>query len=222
MSSMHSTTKRVRRFCAYLYWMCPETVYKAAVRRAASSRPHSVEVDASDLQILGLATRAPNDYCVVYRLIAEVLPDSKSANHYLRALRDIARLNDDSLSDEALPDELCTSLTEAVVDYLTWVAAHHKKLVVANCIEALLFMLKRRRYAPAYLSEATEVRQRLDQVLTKLWSTNVEAIAPWLSKKCIRHMGMLRKFLAYAATQEDADLVMSESGNDDDDDDEGE
>jgi len=221
MSSMHSATKRVRRFCAYLYWMCPVSVYKAAVRRAAESRPRAVEVDASDLQILGLATRVPKDYHTVYRLVADVLPGSKSANHYLRSLRDITRLNDDSLSDEALSDDLCTSLTEAVVNYLDWAAAHHKKLVVANCIEALLFMLKRRRYAPTYLSESVEVRQRLDRELANLWGTNVDVIAPWLSKKCIRHMDMLRKFLTYAATQEDADLVISESGDDDDDDDDG-
>lgn len=217
--SFVTDTKRIRNMCAYFYLRCPASVTKRAVQQAEEAlRGHSV-VDGADLRVLGLTTKNPRDFLIVYRLVTVILRNNKQANNYLRALRDITRLNDDALSLTSLPAEVCTRLTTALVDYLVWAESQSKKqMIISNCIESLLFMLKRRRYDGSYLAEDDQVRQAADACLERLTISNAPPHRPWLTKNCLRNMERLAKFLAHQATDEDCiDPIDDDQPGDDDD-----
>lgn len=212
-SALGHDGSQVRRLGAYMYWGCPPSIREGSVLRAEQSL-----ADSHDLQVLGLTTNRPKDFHTVYRLVVRVLQSSRSANNYLRALRDIARLNDGALSDAALTPETCEELTVAVVEYLTWAKENKKPLVVANCVEALLYMLKRRRYDSTYLSADNGQRRRLDESVAALLAANTADVRrPWLNKRCIELLGKLSLFLSYAATEKDGGDIVGSAGDDEND-----
>jgi len=194
-------------------------VTKRAVHRAEEAlRGHGV-VDGADLRVLGLTTKSPYEFVIVYRLVTSILRHNKQANNYLRALRDIARLNDDALSFTSLPAEVSARLTTALVEYLVWAEGLSKKQIISNCIESLLFMLKRRRYDGTYLAESDHDRLVVDACLDRLVASNAPPHRPWLPKNCLRNMERLSKFLTHQATDEDcADPIDDEQSGDDDED----
>ena len=216
MARVYSETARLRRFCAYLYWACPTSVCASAVRRAdLALRRQDITVDPADLQVLGLTSRSPHEYMAAYRLIAAVLPGSTSANDYLRTLRDITRLNDDALSEDALPQDTCAALTATLINYFEWAAGQRKKNVVANCVEALLYMLKRRRYDPTYLDSTSDLRFQLDVAVAKIQGQNTGDAKPWLYRRCITMLDILQRFLQYEATEEEAGNIVSNPTDED-------
>lgn len=212
-------TKRIRNMCAYFYLRCPASVTKRAIHRAEEAlRGHGV-VDPPDLRVLGLTTKSPREFVIVYKLVASILRHNKTAGNYLRTLRDIARLNDDALSFASLPADVSARLTTSLVEYLVWAEKHSMKKIISNCVESLLFMLKRRRYDGTYLSEEDHDRFVLDACLGRLAISNVPPHVAWLDKNCLRNMERLSKFLTYQATDDDfVDPIDDDtSGNDDED-----
>lgn len=196
-ATWHRQSPMFRRCCAYLYWKCPRIVLDRALRNASS-----MHVDPADLRVLGLATRYPSEFEIVYRLIAHTLVGNRSANNYLRALRDIVRLNDTALSYEAQSEATCAELTHGLIAYLRWATNTWMPNVIANCVESMLYMLKRRRYDPAYMSKDQRLRADLD-VIISLLETGGARPTSRLSNRCRNNIESLQRFLAYEATQDD-------------------
>ena len=217
--SFSADTKRIRNMCAYFYLRCPAEVTNRAVHQAEAALRGRGTVDGADLRVLGLTTKTPHQFVTVYRLVTSILSKGRKANNYLRAVRDITRLNDDALSFTSLPAEVCAHLTTGLVEYLVWAEQTAKKQIISNCIESLLFMLKRRRYDGSYLSESDLDRLMVDTCLERLTASNSPPHKPWLPKNCLRNVERLTKFLSHQATDEDCIDPIDDGQPDDDDDD---
>ena len=196
-------TKGATRLMAWLYRGCPSEVTEEAFSKVGA---RDADLAMLDLHIIGLtlgdkpASHIPR-YMDIMRAKLPLLP---APNNWLRAFRDIVRLNEHALRD--VPNTTLEAIIDALLPKFRNAISLGKRSVSSNCYLSILFLLKRRRYSKSFLSKDD---QRYHQILDCL--DDLEAAKykgkPFLTDSKKSFIDSLRRFLAYTATLSDQQIM---------------
>lgn len=131
------------------------------------------ELTQTELHALGLSFSGTNDIKLFHK--AFLMRFSKpvdSPNEWLRALRNIVQFREHALSDNCISSDSAQTMVLRITELLTEEASQRNVgQKFTNCIRALPFILKRRRYDPGFLKLARDaVTTRLAALLEDICS----------------------------------------------------
>jgi hypothetical protein len=192
-------TKGATRLLAWLYRGCPSEVTEEAFSKVGA---RDADLAMLDLHIIGLTLGdKPASHIPRYMDIMRAkLPLLTAPNNWLRAFRDIVRLNEHALRD--VPNVTLEAIIDALLPKFRNAISLGKRSVASNCYLSILFLLKRRRYSKSFLGKDD---QRYHQILDCLDNLEVAKYKgkPFLTESKKTFIESLRRFLAHNATIED-------------------
>jgi len=135
--------------------------YLSSQLKAAASDVWALS--AVDLDAIGLGIAASEELRRFYPLVIEALRHSTRRNNWLRAVRNICRFRNHALSPDAISNVLLMQLVEELFETMRTQLSTPR--IFGNCLEAIPFLLKRRRYDPDFLAPDSAVANRLIRFL---------------------------------------------------------
>jgi hypothetical protein len=131
--------------------------------------------------LVGLGIEDPQDVKVLLRAYLRTIRDAPSPNAWLKAFRNVIKFNEHALRE--IDPSFAGDLYARTADRLEWAIQNSRPLIAQNCLEALLFCLKRRRYDDNFLLPGTSLYQRTSRLLDDLNSSErmrrKKALADW-------------------------------------------
>lgn len=191
-----AVTKSGARLLAWLYRGCPSEVTSEV---HAKVRALDTDLAMLDLHIIGLtmgdqsASFIPR-YMDIMRAKLPLLP---APNNWLRAFRDIVRLNEHALRD--VPNSTLEAIVDALLPRFRSSISLGKRAVASNCYLSILFLLKRRRYSKSFLGKDDPRYHEILDCLDELEAARYKG-KPFLTPAKKTFIYSLRRFLAYMAT----------------------
>jgi hypothetical protein len=192
-------TKGATRLLAWLYRGCPSEVTEEAFSKVGA---RDADLAMLDLHIIGLTLGdKPASHIPRYMDIMRAkLPLLSAPNNWLRAFRDIVRLNEHALRD--VPNATLEAIVDALLQNLGRAISEGKRSLASNCYLSILFLLKRRRYSKSFLSKGDPRYQQILDCLDDLEAARYKG-KPFLTPAKKTFIDSLRRFLAHNATLED-------------------
>ena len=215
--AMKKAFKAASRLMAWNYHGCPDCIKDAAVERLMSED----KLDVLDLHVLGLALSERNHLLYFMDRLRRELPEIKSANNWLRAFRNLVRLNENALRD--VDDEAVYDIVKDVLRRLEDSIDQKRKGIAANCLEALLYVLKRRRYSNVFMAKDGFYASELIRIVNGGYSVNEggvgysESTLAFLSSSNRSFVGALLRFLNQDATDDDIHIATPSDESDEED-----
>ena len=215
--AMKKAFKAASRLMAWNYHGCPDCIKDAAVERLMSED----KLDVLDLHVLGLALSERNHLLYFMDRLRRELPEIKSANNWLRAFRNLVRLNENALRD--VDDEAVYDIVKDVLLRLEDSIDQKRKGIAANCLEALLYVLKRRRYSNVFMAKDGFYAFELIRIVNGGYSVNEggvgysESTLAFLSSSNRSFVGALLRFLNQDATDDDIHIATPSDESDEED-----
>lgn len=210
------------RLMAWNYHGCPDCVKETTLGKLLSDAKLSV----LDLHVLGLTTSGTEDIQAFMERLARELPRIDKANNWLRAFRNIVRLNEHALRD--VDDDTVYAIINDVLRRLEMAIKKKSSSIAANCLEAMLYVLKRRRYSSGFMAkdsdEALELLRLVngDEEVDMSNPGYAEKTLSFLSINNRNFVGILIKFLYETATAVDIERSGGSVDTEDEEDDEEE
>jgi hypothetical protein len=198
-----SVTKGALRLLAWLYRGCPSEVTSEVF---AKVRARDADLAMLDLHIIGLTMGADSvshipRYMEIMRAKLPLLP---APNNWLRAFRDIVRLNEHALRD--VPNTTLEAIVDALLPRFRNAISLGKRAVASNCYLSILFLLKRRRYSKSFLGKDDPRYHQILDCLDDLEAARYKG-KPFLTPAKQSFIDSLRRFLAYTATLSDQQIT---------------
>jgi hypothetical protein len=100
---------------------------------------------------------------VFFRAYLEVMPKCGSPNAWLRAFRNLIKFNEHAL--QGVSPLVAERLYAATLARLIWAFENRRPQIAQNCVEALLYCLKRRRYEETFVSPDSALYRRTTELL---------------------------------------------------------
>jgi len=154
----------------WFYLAIPQECF--AYLRSRLAAANRIFLSAVELHAIGLAFEAPDDLRRFYPLVVQALCNpSIGHNEWLRAVRNICRFRNHALHPDAISDSDIYPLTEQLFETLRERVARRnfaRSQIFRNCLEAIPFLLKRRRYDPEFLAPTSQLAQELIHFLEKV------------------------------------------------------
>lgn len=162
--------KCLLRAGGWFYLAIPEQCADYLRRRLEEATRGGKVLSPVELHAIGLSFQAAEDLRRFYPLFAWVLGHRENRpNNWLRALRNICRFRNHALSHESVSDAVISDLATLAYELLAeQVAAGRFRKIFANCLEPMLFLLKRRRYDPCFLAPDTPLAGKLIRLLREI------------------------------------------------------
>jgi hypothetical protein len=207
--------KILLRAGGWFYLAMPKECFAYLRLRLAAAHRAYLPLSAEELHAIGLAFEAPEDLRRFYPLVVQALRDpSIGPNNWLRAVRNICRFRNHALHPDAISDTDLYQLTKLLFERLQEQAAQRRfALIFRNCLEAIPFLLKRRRYNPEFLEPTSQLAQELIRFLEE-----VDRNKSRLSARLQPVPRSTIKFLRMEATESDIEALLSvEDAGDDND-----
>ena len=192
-------TKGALRLLAWLYRGCPSEVTSEVF---AKVQARDTDLAMLDLHIIGL-TMGDQSVSLIPRymeIMREKLPLLAAPNNWLRAFRDIVRLNEHALRD--VPNTTLEAIVDALLPRFRSAISLGKRAVASNCYLSILFLLKRRRYSKSFLGKDDPRYHQILDCLDDLEAARYKG-KPFLTPAKRSFIDSLRRFLAHNATLED-------------------
>jgi hypothetical protein len=192
-------TKGALRLLAWLYRGCPSGVTSEVF---AKVRVRDADLAMLDLHIIGL-TMGDKSASLIPRymeIMRARLPLISAPNNWLRAFRDIVRLNEHALRD--VPNTTLEAIVDALLPRFSSAISMGKRSVASNCYLSILFLLKRRRYSKSFLGKDHPRYQKILDCLDALEAAKYKG-KPFLTPAKQTFIDSLRRFLAHNATLAD-------------------
>jgi hypothetical protein len=188
---------------AWLYRGCPSEVTEEAFSKVGA---RDADLAMLDLHIIGLTLGdKPASHIPRYMDIMRAkLPLLSAPNNWLRAFRDIVRLNEHALRD--VPNATLEAIVDALLQNLGRAISEGKRSLASNCYLSILFLLKRRRYSKSFLSKGDPRYQQILDCLDDLEAARYKG-KPFLTPAKKTFINSLRRFLAYTATLSDQQIM---------------
>lgn len=165
-SPSHSNARKwLIKFFGWLHLGCPRPVILPVIERLSKS-PKTCT--AGDLHLAGLCLERPKELGVFYSAFLTAMPTSSSPNWWLTAFRNIIKFNEHALSDITAIEANLLFMT--TLSRLDWAVANSRPLITQNCLEALLFCLKRRRYDDSFAMAGAPLYTYAEDILQQ-WPT---------------------------------------------------
>jgi hypothetical protein len=122
-----------------------------------------------DLHLAGLTLSESEDIEKFFAAYLAALPGSKTPNAWLKAFRNIIKFNEHALAETEPIVIQC--LYEATLERLEWAVDQERPLIAQNCLEALLFSLKRRRYDDSFALSGSKLYVQTTRFIAA-WDTS--------------------------------------------------
>lgn len=192
-------TKGSRRLLAWLYRGCPSEVTEEVFAKVGA---WDTDLGMLDLHIIGLTLGdKPARHIPRYMDIMRAkLPLLAGPNNWLRAFRDIVRLNEHALRD--VPNTTLEAIVDALIPRFSRAISLGKRALASNCYLSILFLLKRRRYSKSFLGKDDPRYDQITDCLDALEKARYKG-KPFLTPAKQTFIDSLRRFLAHNATLED-------------------
>jgi hypothetical protein len=209
------------RLMAWNYHGCPDCVKDTAIEKLMADDKLTV----LDLHVLGLTISGREEIQAFMERLARDLPKIEKANNWLRAFRNLVRLNEHALRD--VDDATVYDIIKDVLRRLEVAIDKQSSSIAANCLEAMLYVLKRRRYSSGFMAKDSDEALELLRLVNG--DDEVDMTDPGYSEKTLSFLsvnnrnfvGILIKFLYEDAT--DTDIEKSANvGNSEEEDEEEE
>lgn len=139
---------------------CPDVLRTETVTRLTST---PALCSAIDLHLAGLALQTPAHLAAFFRAYLEVMPQCNSPNAWLRAFRNLIKFNEHAL--QAVTPIVAERLYAATLARLIWAFENSRPQIAQNCVEALLYCLKRRRYEETFVGPGSGLYRRTIELL---------------------------------------------------------
>jgi hypothetical protein len=198
-----SVTKGALRLLAWLYRGCPSEVTSEVF---AKVRARDADLAMLDLHIIGLTMGADSVSHIprYMEIMRAKLPLLSAPNNWLRAFRDIVRLNEHALRD--VPNTTLEAIVDALLSTLSRAIPMGRRPLAANCYLSILFLLKRRRYSKSFLGRDDPRYHQILDCLDDLEAARYKG-KPFLTPAKQSFIDSLRRFLAYTATLSDQQIM---------------
>lgn len=141
----------LKKVAGWWYLRCPSQYVQDAL--SSVSNLETIPTGA-ELHIAGLCVKANRDIARFYRGFCRKIAEVKAPNNWLKALRNIVKFNEHALRD--VEPEQARALFGATTARLGTALEGGRPLIAQNSIEALIFMLKRRRYESGFAAKGSD------------------------------------------------------------------
>ena len=173
-------------------------------------------LSAVDLHAIGLATTETEELNLFYPLVVSALrhPDAKP-NNWLRAVRNICRFCNHALHPDAISNVVLMQLVEELFKTMRTQLSGRTfaPRIFGNCLEAIPFLLKRRRYEADFLAPDSTEARRIIRFLEE-----VDREQRWrLPIRLQQFPKATLNFLSMNATLTDLEQLLGVEDEDDDD-----
>jgi hypothetical protein len=154
----------------WFYLAMPEECFAYLRTRFATANRNFLRLSREELHAIGLAFETPDVLRQFYPLVVRALQNpSIRPNEWLRAVRNIWRFRNYALHPDAISDADIYQLMERLFKKLQEQAIQENfAQIFGNCLEALPFLLKRRRYNPEFLAPTSQLTQEMIHFLEKV------------------------------------------------------
>lgn len=118
------------------------------------------------LHIAGLTFHTERQLKIFYDCFCR---EDQHTREWFRSLRNIVRFRDSALSRKVLSEEQAKKILIAIVANLVqWQPEHKRSQLLNNCIEAFVYLLKRRRYDDHFLHPNDPLAEQISQALKRI------------------------------------------------------
>jgi hypothetical protein len=195
--------KMAQRLGGWYYLGCPEEISIGVLEKIESLDTNLSQID---LHIVGQVMFGDNSKFIssYIEILDSVLPALKAPNNWLRAFRNIVKLNEHALRD--IDNGILESIVDALLDKLRAAITDGKRNIASNCYQSILFLLKRRRYSKSFLSKEDYRYEEIIDCLDDMESRRFRGGA-FLTPANERYVESLRNFLNSTATDQDENQI---------------
>lgn len=169
--------EKTLRAAGWLYSEAPEPCL-AHLRQAIRNyvRGHEGEPSQTELHAIGLSFSSPPDIRDFHRaFLRRFAITTATPNEWLRAIRNIVQFREMALSDDCISSESARRIVATISTLLREETSQEnvgQKFI--NCVRALPFILKRRRYDPQFLKVSKDnVAKSLELLLEEITEPRV-------------------------------------------------
>jgi len=165
--------KRLLRAGGWFYLAMPSQCYDYLRTRIRQAEQGGTLMSSIELHAIGLAFGEAEDLRRFYPLVVQALHAGLAPNNWLRAMRNICRFRNHSLSPKTVSEPMLAQVVTLVYERLQeQVRIGNFGRILANCLETLPFLLKRRRYEPSFLPPDEEPAKGIIRLLEDLKNKN--------------------------------------------------
>jgi len=215
----------IQRTASWLYLACPSVIIESARQNLRRDVAQTSQVD---LHTIGLCFEEPSDISSFFTALEQIFQrQTVGINEWLRTIRNIVRFRDHALKPEIVSRSrleniisgLLRSLenqTNGQIDQqrngqlqLEGIGNPHGQKpnlqrIFDNCVLSVLYLLKRRRYEPDFLTSDSDHYRRLDDIFTTL----IKRRKNTLSNRQFAIVSITQKFLHQEASYGDLKEIM--------------
>ena len=197
--------KSVQQTASWLYLACPFAI----VESARQNLKRNIAITSLvDLHTTGLCFEEPSDIASFFAALEQLFQRRTiGINNWLRTIRNIVRFRDHALQPEIVSRGRLENIISGLLRSLEGeVRVSNFGQIYNNCILAILYLLKRRRYEPDFMTSDSEYYKLLDDV----FSTLIEKRKNALSDRQFKIVSITQKFLHQEASYDDLKEIMVE------------
>jgi len=216
--------KAVQQAASWLYLACPPIIIESARQNLKQNIAVTSPVD---LHTIGLCWEKPSDIKSFFSALERLFQvRRKGINNWLRSIRNVIRFRDHALKPEIVSrhrlENIISGLLRSLESQVNGkidqyengqlqfksIGNHHAQnpnleRIFDNCVLSILYLLKRRRYEPDFLTSDSEHYRRLDEI----FSTLINRRKNKLSDRQYKIVSITLRFLRQEASYADlADL----------------
>jgi len=197
--------KAVQRIASWLYLACPPVIIESARNNLRRGIDAILPVD---LHTMGLCFIEPSDINSFFAALEQIfIQEHTHINEWLRTSRNIVRFRDHALKPEIVSRNRLDDIFSGIFKSLeSEVKGSNFKMIFNNCVLLSLYLLKRRRYEPDFLSSDSAHFRKLDGIFSMLINKKRNA----LSNRQFKIVSISLKFLRHEASYADLQGVMIE------------
>ncbi|TKB26496.1 hypothetical protein FCL47_08770 [Desulfopila sp. IMCC35006] len=162
--------KQIQQTASWMYLACPPVIINHARKNLHRTL---AQISQEDLHTIGLCFCKADDMALFFKALEQRLKQgTQGVNNWLRACRNIVRFRDSALHSDVIPNNRLDTIVNRVLKILDGqVEANNFSTIFNNCILTCLYLLKRRRYDPGFLSKENDPHdtyRRIEDVLEVL------------------------------------------------------
>jgi hypothetical protein len=192
--------KLVQRIASWLYLACPPAIIESVRKKL---RRGIASISKVDLHTMGLCFEDPADIKSFFAALEQLFQLRCSGiNEWLRTIRNIVRFRDHALQPEIVSKSRLENIISGLLRSLEReVRVSNFAQIYNNCILAILYLLKRRRYEPDFMTSGDDHYQRLDDLLSALINKRRNELSNRQSEIVSITLRFLRQEASYADLQ---------------------
>lgn len=199
------TKKSIQQTVSWLYLACPPAIIESVRKKL---RRGIASISKVDLHTMGLCFEDPADIKSFFAALEQLFQLRCSGiNEWLRTIRNIVRFRDHALQPGIVSKGRLENIISGLLRSLEReVRVSNFAQIYNNCILAILYLLKRRRYEPDFMSSDNNHYKRLDGIFSMLINERRNN----LSDRQFKIVSITLRFLRQEASYADLQGIMVE------------